>query len=176
MDGWQIVSLVAALVFGAVVLWRVRPAFFAGAQGATLRGALAEAKARIEAAKTDGDRADALSDAGDLAIRSGEGAESAIGYYLRAMRTDPRSPRAVERAAIALARRPRALESLLWRRLGSLAWHDEGRASAEAALRHLIALYNGRLRQPMRAKALENALAALGPSPQTGGQNTVGSA
>jgi len=93
------------------------------------------------------------------------GAGSAIGYYLRAMRVNPRSASLIERASKGLARRPRALESLLWRRLGAERWAGGGEAAARAALRQLKVLYAGPLRNPQRARAMEFALEAL---PRTG--------
>jgi hypothetical protein len=161
MQDWHIPLILAAAVFLAFLLWRMRPAVFAfpsGKQRANLR----EAQARIEAAKDDAGRAVALCDAADASAAQAGGVTRAIGFYLRAMRSDPRSAEIVERAAAGLARRPRALESLLWRRLGAEAWSGDSRAAAKAALRHLAALYDGPLRNAPRARALENALGALG--------------
>jgi hypothetical protein len=83
------------------------------------------------------------------------------------MRTNPRSESIVERACNGLARRPRALESLLWRRLGAEVWTGVGEASARRALRELGLLYAGPLRNPARARAMEHgekALTVTGPA------------
>ena len=58
------------------------------------------------------------------------GMGSALGFYLRTMRAHPASAEVVERAARTLSRRPRALESLLWRRLGAEGWRGPGHAAA----------------------------------------------
>jgi hypothetical protein len=126
-------------------------------RGAGKAVALDEAKARITAAKTDEERALALCDAGDAAAARFRGSESAIGYYLRAMRASPRSAELVTRAAKGLARRPRALESLLWRRLGAEPWKDGGEAAAKVALDELARLYGGPLRNAARASAMQHA-------------------
>jgi hypothetical protein len=160
MQDWHIPLIVAAAVFFAFILWKMRPAVFAFPSGKNRRN-LREAQARIEAAKDDASRAVALCDAADASAAQPGGVTSAIGYYLRAMRTDPHSAAVVDRAAAGLARRPRALESLLWRRLGAEPWSGEGRAAARAALKHLAALYDGPLRNAPRARALEHALASL---------------
>lgn len=160
---WHVPLAVLAIVFLAVLLWQNRPAL--ARSRPPLRAALREARARIEGAADDEARARALCDAGDACATSLGRAGSAQGYYLRAMRCDPRSVELVERAARGLARRPRALEALLWRRLGAEPWTDETRAPALAAMRALAGLYAERLRDPHRARALENALAALGAKP-----------
>lgn len=159
---WHTPLLISALLFLAFLMWRMRPAFGSGARGAAAAVLLREAKRRIENAKDDATRAEALSDAGDACAQSLGRTTGAVGYYLRAMRADPTSAAIVERAAKGLARRPNALESLLWRRLGAAAWTDAGRPPAIAALRHLAVLYAGPLRNRPRGRALHFALAALG--------------
>jgi hypothetical protein len=161
---WNVPLVVATFVFVAFLLWRFRPAF-GGAGGGGKGGALRAAKQRVEAAKTDEERAIALCDAGDVAasgLAGGlAGSDSAIGYYLRAMRASPHSADLIARAAKGLARRPRALESLLWRRLGAEPWKGGGEAAARAALDELARLYGGPLRNAPRARAMENARALL---------------
>ena len=159
MQDWHIPLIVATTIFLAFFLWRFRPAVFS-LERAGSREALREAQSRIEEAKDDVARALALADAGDAAAASGR-ATSAIGFYLRAMRTNPTSAEIVDRASMGLHRRPRALESLLWRRLAAEAWSGESRHAARAALKHLSNLYAGPLRNAPRAKALENAVEAI---------------
>jgi hypothetical protein len=77
------------------------------------------------------------------------------------MRASPANGELVERAAKALAKRPHALEGLLWRRLGAEPWSDDRRPAALAALRELGHLYAGPLKNRVRARALEHALGAL---------------
>jgi hypothetical protein len=158
--------VVAAVLFGAFMVWRLRPSFGGGpGAGAPARGALREAKRRIEVARTPGERALALCDAGDASAASLR-ANSAVAYYLRAMRTDPTAAQLVERAVKGLSRRPHALESLLWRRLGAEPWAGGSRGAAVTALRSLAHLYEGPLRNRARARALDFALSALGEPPR----------
>ena len=156
---WHIPLVVAAAAFLAVVLWRVRPAF--GPARPSLRVALKDARERIEAAKDDKSKAIALCDAADVCALSLGRASSAHGYYLRAMRCDPQSVDIIDRAAKGLKRRPRDLEHVLWRRLAQSEWKGDMRAPAIAALKHLVELYDDRLRSPHRARALEHAIVAL---------------
>jgi len=156
---WHIPLVAMAGIFILFLLWRMRPAFGHGKDGAA--ALLREAKKRLDEAKSDEERALALADAGDACARSVGRANGAVGYYLRAMRASPASADLVMRAANALARRPHALESLLWRRLGAEPWSAERTAAARAALRELARLYAGPLRNRVRARALEHTLAAL---------------
>jgi hypothetical protein len=163
---WHVPLVVATLVFFAFTVWRVRPAFLTERRGHPRRIALRDARKRIDEAKTDAERALALCDAGDACARAIGRTTGAIGYYLRAMRVNPASSEIVERAAAGLSRRPHALESLLWRRLGAEPWTGSARPAALAALRHLAALYAGPLHQGTRARALEFALSAMQPPMQ----------
>ena len=160
MQDWHVPLVIAAAVFGAFMLWKVRPAALSGGGGA-MRAALRDAQRRIEEAKDDVARAAALCDAADAAARA-MGPARAVGFYLRAMRLEPASAEFIDRAAKSLARRPRALESLLWRRLSAEPWTGASTLAARAALRHLAALYAGPLHNQIRARALEHALASLG--------------
>jgi hypothetical protein len=162
---WQIPLVIAAALFGGFMIWRIRPALREPRTTAAARGALRDAKKRIEATTTAKDRALALSDAGDACAASFR-TTSAIGYYLRAMRADPTSSALVQRAAMGLGRRPHALESLLWRRLGAEPWVGPSRGAAVTALRELADLYEGPLRNRARARAFDHALVAMGePAP-----------
>jgi hypothetical protein len=158
---WNAPLAVASAVFVLFLLWKLRPHLDSGG-GSGRTVALKEAKARVTAAKTDEERALALCDAGDAAAGRFQGSESAIGYYLRAMRASPQSAELVTRAAKGLARRPRALESLLWRRLGAEPWTGGGEAAARVALGELAKLYGGQLRNAARASAMDHARALLG--------------
>ncbi len=158
---WNLPLVVTAGVFVLFLLVRLRPALPGGKR--VKAGALRDAKKRIEEAKDDASRALALADAGDVCAKSVGRTTGAIGYYLRAMRLNPASAALVERAAIALARRPHALESLLWRRLGAEPWTGAREDAARAALAQLVRLYDGPLKNRVRARAFENALGALPP-------------
>jgi hypothetical protein len=154
VEDWSIPLVVATAAFLAFLLWRMRP--FIGGRGAEAgREALREAQARIEAAKTEPERATALCDAAEL-MRAGE----AKGMYLRAMRADPASAEVVARAVAGLARRPRTLESLLWRYLASRPWTGSKEAT-RAALDALRVLYEGPIKNTVRAKAMAHARDAV---------------
>jgi hypothetical protein len=159
---WHLLVVITAALFGVFVIYKFRPAIGIGVgYRPSERKKVLAAKARLDAAKTDAERAHALAEAADACTRGGGSRSAAIGYYLRAMRLDPTSAELVERAAAGLVRRPRALESLLWRRLGSDPWFGETGLAAQAALRHLAELYSGPLKSAIRARALEHAVNAL---------------
>jgi hypothetical protein len=83
----------------------------------------------------------------------GRGAKA---VHLRAVRDEPASTKVVEQAVAALSKRPRALEAVLWRHLAVAPW--EGRRDAVvASLDALRSLYEGRLRSPVRARAIAHA-------------------
>ena len=164
MEDWQIPLIGATAAFAAFLLWQARPAFFA-LEARTMGRLAKEAQKRAEDAPNDQLRALALCDAGDEVARHLGGGASAAGFFLRAMRTDPTSAEIVNRASLALARRPRALESLLWRKLSADPWTGPARPAVVAALRHLAGIYMGARRSAVRAKAIEHALHALGEPP-----------
>jgi hypothetical protein len=155
--------LLGAGIFFLFTLWRVRPLFLLKSWRTKRRGAagaLREIQARIAAAADGRARAIALCDAADIVAKRAAGKASAEGLYLRATRSDPTSADVVARAVSGLARRPRALESLLWRYLATVRWNDSATATA-TALDALRALYEGPLRNALRARALANARDAL---------------
>jgi hypothetical protein len=156
MQDWSIPLMVATGAFFLVLLWRVRPLVGWGRQAGASRQALRDAHARIEAASSDTDKANALCEAAELLAPS-----SARGFYLRAVRADPASSRVIDRVVAGLGRKPRVLESVLWRHLAMAAWAETGEAT-RASLNALISLYEGPLRDPTRARALSNARNSLG--------------
>ncbi len=156
---WQIPLVVSAVVFGGFMLWRMRPSM--GERGGTVRAALRDANARLEKASTDEDRGRALADAGDVCARAIGRSGSAVNYYLRAMRADPVSIELVTRAAASLGKRPRALEALLWRRLGE-PWGEAAAPAHHAALLALAAVYDRRAKTRPKARAVEHLLRAMG--------------
>jgi hypothetical protein len=157
MHDWSIPLVVAASAFLAVLVWRVRPLVALGTMRGAGRESLREAHERVENATSEPERAIALCDAAALV---GPGAAKAL--LLRAMRADSTSTSVVDRAAATLAHRPRTLESLLWRRLATTPW-TESRDATRAALEHLRVLYDGTLRNAVRARAMAHARDALGP-------------
>jgi hypothetical protein len=170
----SIALVVATGAFALTVLWRVRPAF--GPVRRAGRAALREAQARIEHAGDESARAKALCDAADIVLADAPlaGSVRAQGLYMRALRADPASGEIVARIVAGLSRRPRALESLLWRHLGSSSWDGPCRGAMIAALDALRVLYEGPLRNAVRARAMAHARSTL-QALQPGGQKTVGS-
>jgi hypothetical protein len=162
---WQLALAVTAALFCAYIIWQNRPSLGPRKVGKARRQALLDARARVAAASSPAERSLALCDAGDARAFTVGGTTSAAGYYLRAMRSDPTSPEPVIRAARGLARRPRTLESLLWRRLGGATWEGVNRPAALAALSELQRVYAGPLRNRSRANAVNHALTALGQPP-----------
>ncbi len=155
MQGSTLPLVIAAGVFFAMVVWRVRPAMGFGRRPGVSKEALHAHLARAEAAKDEHDRALALCDAADLMAAGG-----ARGLYLRALRADPGAVQVVQRTVTGLAKRPRALEHVLWRHLSQSPW-TESRAATVASLDALRVLYEGPLRKAMRAKFFAHARDAL---------------
>ncbi len=157
--------LLSTAIFAGFLLFRMRPSLSGRRGQSAIRAALRDAQDRAAKSTTPRERARALADAGDACARSIARTNGAVGFYLRAMRTDPASEELVTRAAAALHRRPRALESLLWRRLGADTFSAERKPAALAALRALAQLYaagNGSVRSRSRARAIEHVLLAMG--------------
>jgi hypothetical protein len=165
MEDLSIPLAVATGAFLALLLWRLRPAMPWDPGRKAAREALRAARARIDAATDARARAIALCDAADILSRRVAGAGGAMGLYLRALRADPSSPDLVERAAAGLATRPHSLESLLWRHLGASAWTGESVPAVRASLDGLRTLYEGRLHNAARARALTQARELVGGSP-----------
>jgi hypothetical protein len=155
---WQTPLLVSAIAFAAFMVFRFRPVV--SGDGRVSAAALREAKKNIKAAKDDAARAVALCDAADASARLGR-TSGAVTFYLRALRAAPGSKEIASRAAEGLARRPAALEKVMWRQLAN-ARFDSSREAAVIALRALSASYAKRPRFHPRARALENILEALG--------------
>jgi hypothetical protein len=154
VQDWSAPLIVAAVAFLLVLLWRVRPVV-GWTKAAGGREAMKAAMARVATAPDDAARAVALCDAAELSVTRSRA------LFLQAVRADPKSAAVVGRAVAHLSRRPRALEALLWRHLGSVAW-TESREATRASLDALRVLYEGRLRNAVRAKAMVHARDALG--------------
>jgi hypothetical protein len=101
-------------------------------------------------------RAEALCEAGELAVQAGARWTAAVGFFLRAMNADPTWPDAVDRMVAALhKRRARALEQILWRRLAHVPWDGEHRAALRSAAAGLGHLHERDLRDPAKAVVLK---------------------
>lgn len=159
MQGLSTPLVAAAAAFLLVVLWRVRPALPWTSRRRASREALREARMRIESAADPKARALALCDAGD--VMAGSSGSAASGLFLKAMRADPNSADVVGRAVTGLVRRPRALESLLWRHLAQAPLTSESREATRAVLDALRVLHEGPLKNSIRARAIANVRDAL---------------
>jgi hypothetical protein len=159
---WQIPLLISAIAFAAFMVFRFRPVV--SGEGRATAIALKDAKQRILDAKDDATRANALCDAADACARLGR-TGAAVSFYLRALRSDPASTEIASRTAEGLARRPAALEKVMWRQLAHASF-DESRDAAMVALRALATSYARRPRFHTRARALENVLGGLGEPPK----------
>ncbi len=157
---WHIPLIVATALFLAFMVIRVWPVRRRDG-GGQARSDLATARKKLDAATSDEERVVALCDAGDAASRLVGGSGRAVQYYLRAMKLAPGSIELIERASKSLARRPRGLETLLWRRLGTDAWSTSDMPSVIAAVDQLAKLYAGPLRSSVRARALAHIASAL---------------
>lgn len=155
MQDWSIPLVLAAVAFLGAILWRFRPAIGLGRRAREGREARRQALARVEGARDDKERALLLCDVADQLRMAG-----APGIYQRAMRADPASAEIVARVVAGLSHRPRVLESLLWRHLGAASW-TETREATRATLDALRVLYEGPLKNAVRAKAIANARDAL---------------
>ncbi len=118
---WRAALLIVAGVFIVFLLAKMLP-FGAGKRGGGK--ALSGAKIKVRSAKSERDRAEALCEAAVASLGLPFGSTRAAAYFLRAMRADPTWPGAVEKATVALVRRSRLLDKILWRRLAATPWDD----------------------------------------------------
>lgn len=164
METWQTIALaIATAAFAAYILYQVRP--MVGGKRTPLRTLLKAARARIDAAKSDEERAAGLCDAGDACAAAIGRSGAAVQFYLRAMRLRPKDAELLKRAIKGLAKKPRALEKLLWRRLAHESWSGETREVARIGLDALSDVYAHGLRDRIRSKALDHAREALDSKP-----------
>jgi len=145
----------AAVLFLVFLLWRLRPGGGRrGPLGAALESSRA-ARERARAATTPRARAEALCQAGTLAVTGGARWTASAGAFLRAMNADPTWPDAVHQLVAAFRkRRPRLLEKILWRRLGHLPWDGAHRPVLLAVTSSLRQLYEKERRDATRAAVL----------------------
>jgi hypothetical protein len=149
MYGWPIVITGVAVLFLVFLVWQLRPG---GRRHAALGTEVRAARARAHAATTPEARADALCDAGALAIKNGGRWTAAAGSFLRAMNADPTSGHVVERFVVVFRRRrPHVLEKILWRRLAHLPWDDTHRPVLAVVTSSLRQLYEKERHDATRA-------------------------
>ncbi len=75
------------------------------------------------------------------------------------MRLAPSDVGVIDRAAKALAKKPRLLEALLWKRLAAAGPGGPERVAVEAALAALAGAYGRMPRRSLRQRAVQNILA-----------------
>jgi hypothetical protein len=147
-------AIAIAIAGALLVAWIVAKAVMARGRGGvpvSVRAPLAEAKKQARAAKDPAARAHAWLEAARIVVRAGR-PSLAASYAVRAERADPSSVEAVEilEKCLLAARRYKALERFLWRRL-----REDASPARARALDALIALYAGPLKKRDRARALE---------------------
>jgi hypothetical protein len=165
---WQQLLVVgAAVLFTGFLLWKYKPTWPLPKLRRTARNKheardLVSVASEIKAAREKARgatsaraRAEALTEAAKAAGSSLEGMNSAMGFYLRAMRADPTFLDAVRGVSELLRHeRPELLETVLWRRLSHLAWTGETAGAVKCAAEELASLYKRELRNRDRAKAM----------------------
>ncbi len=149
--------LVVAVAFVLILVWRMRPALSEDEPEPAVRG--------LEAAKDDAARTAILVEAGSGYARALGGGRKAAACFSRALRLSPTSLEVAKRASEALARSPRELEALAWRRLGAEPLGPEHRAVAYHLLGELVRIYEKKARTRPKARAIEHLLAALPKAP-----------
>ncbi len=160
--GWGLIG--AVVVFAIFLLVKSR----VGLRGAdpvqrSGRARIAKLKREIFSHKTDrAHRAALWRKAAEIALDELGRPYRAATYARRADKLDPDAKEAVPLIARAFrrARRFRALERLLWRRLDRMDALDDSRSSPIVA--ELITLYSGPLRRPAQARTLERLWARKG--------------
>lgn len=149
--GWGL--LVAVVLFAGFLLLKSRVALLPrDPRIADARRRIADAKRAARAARDDASaRARAWLDAAKIALDELGNAGLSASFAKRAARNSPADPAPVEAVITALrrARRNRALERYLWRRL-----QGETGPAYDRAFEELLTLYEGPLRKPERAAAL----------------------
>lgn len=160
--GWQAVLAVAAVLFLVFLIVRVRPR---GPLRGRVREEVRAARRRATEATTPRAQAEALCEAGTLALRDGPRWNLSAGLFLRAMKADPAWAELVEIVVrLFRRRRPRLLEKILWRRLSNTVWDDDHRAVLLETLTGLALLYERELRDRSRATVFRRLLEVHGGS------------
>lgn len=158
--GWRYALAGAAALFILFLLIKMRPV---RRHRDALSAEVQTARERARRATTPAERAEALCDAGALAVRGGRRMTAAVGFFLRAMRAEPTSARVIELTVASLAKaRPRVLEKILWRRLALLPWDDAHRAATRATAVGLRDLYRRELRDRSRAEIMRKLAQTFG--------------
>ncbi len=148
----------AAIVFALYLFWKLRPAI--GVDDALeLRRRADDALAQnLAGLGDDSSRVAMLCEEGErLAAAVGRRRRAAI-LFARAMRLAPSDAKVIERASRALAKKPRLLEALLWKRLAYAQTTPAEKPALEATLAALAGAYAKMPRRSMRQRAVMNLL------------------
>jgi hypothetical protein len=149
----------AAIVFALYLFWKLRPAMGVDDALELRRRADGNLAKSLEALPDDASRVVMLCDEAEkLALQVGRRRRAAI-LFARAMRLAPADVSVIDRAAKALAKKPRLLEALLWKRLAAAGAGGAERTAVEATLAALAAAYAKMPRRTLRQRAVQNILA-----------------
>jgi len=154
----QVVIVAFAVLFLGFLLLKMRPLRAQRRMPLEVR----RARERARMAGTPRARAEALCDAAVLSARKAGRWTAAAGLFLRAMRADPTWAGPVQTAIRTLhKRRPRLLETMLWRRLAQLPWDEAHREAVHAAGAGLKALYRHEIKDTAKARFLRRFVRAV---------------
>jgi len=149
---WQNVLIIGVVaVFVLVLLYRVRPSFGFRQVKAISQGVI-DARAKLGAAQTPREKAQALCEIGDAFAHTKGGRGAAMGQYLRALKVDPSWPHPIELLKDLLFKdRPLVLERTMWRRLSMVDWRTGNQEVALSCASVLADLYKNRVKDRSRA-------------------------
>jgi hypothetical protein len=149
----------AAIVFALYLFWKLRPAIGVDDALELRRRADGSLGKALEALPNDTARVAMLCDEAEkLALQMGRRRRAAI-LFARAMRLAPADVGVIDRASKALAKKPRLLEALLWKRLAAAGPAAQELPAVEAALTALASAYGRMPRRTLRQRAIQNILA-----------------
>lgn len=144
----------AAILFAIFLLVKARLPLGSDPRRVEGRRKLAEARVRArEAGKDRVRRAKALRDAAHVALADLAMPNLAASYARRALKIDPHDTESVDVVAAAMvrAKRYRALEKLLWRKLDEEGFDPH-------VFERLIDVYDGPMRRPEQARVMRKVL------------------
>ena len=149
----------AAIVFALYLFWKLRPAMGVDDALELRRRADTTLAASLALLPNDAARVTMLCDEAErLASAMGRRRRAAM-LFARAMRLAPADATIVARATKALLKKPRLLESLLWKRLAQAPGGVADKAAVEATLDALAQAYGKMPRRGMRQRAMQHLLA-----------------
>ena len=163
----------AGIVFALYLFWKLRPAFGGDDALELRRRGDTTLAAALAALPSDGQRVTMLCEEAErLATTLGRKRRAAI-LFARAMRLAPTDATVVDRAVKALAKQPKLLEALLWKRLALAPMTAANQRTFEAAITGLAQAYSMMPRRGMRQRAAHHLAAVCkqlreAPEPRPG--------